>query len=144
MDDLKLIDPFNRHLNYLRVSVTDRCNLNCIYCNPDKLSPKLAHEEVLAYEEILRIVKVGVKLGIKKIRVTGGEPLTKKGIYSFLKHLADIKGIEDVSLTTNGIFLKDNLHKIKDAGIKRINISLDTLDRKKYEKITRVDGFDAV
>ena len=140
----KLVDPFNRNLNYLRVSITDRCNLNCIYCNPNKLSPKLDYKDVLTYEEILRIVKVGVKIGIKKVRITGGEPLTKKNIYTFLNNLTDIDGIEDVSLTTNGIFLKDNIRKIKDAGIKRINISLDTLNREKYCQITGSDKFEDV
>lgn len=140
----ELLDPFNRNLNYLRISVTDRCNLNCVYCNPNKLSPKLTHEDILTYEEILRIVETGVNLGIKKVRVTGGEPLTKKNIYVFLKKLATIQGLEDISLTTNGIFLKPNLAKIKDAGVKRINISLDTLDRQKFQYISGFDKFNVV
>ncbi len=144
MAALKLIDPYNRHLNYLRISITDRCNLKCIYCVPRHLIPRLPHTEILKYEEILRIVRIGVKLGITKIRVTGGEPLVRKGVYEFLHRLSLIEGLTDLSLTTNGVTLKDNLGKIKAAGIRRINISLDTLNRKKYEQITGVDLFDRI
>ncbi|MBU0991780.1 MAG: GTP 3',8-cyclase MoaA [Proteobacteria bacterium] len=144
MTDKKLFDRYNRNLSYLRVSITDRCNLNCIYCKPEKLSPKLPHHEILSYEEILRIAHVGSELGIKKIRITGGEPLTKKGVYNFLGKLTKIDGIDDVSLTTNGVYLKENIRKIQDAGIKRINISLDTLIGKRYEQITGFDGLDTV
>ena len=141
---MKLIDPCNRHLNYLRISITDRCNLKCIYCVPRDRIPRLAHDEILTYEEILRLVRVGVKLGISKIRVTGGEPLVRKGVYDFLSELSRIEGLADLSLTTNAVALKDNLKKIKSAGIKRINISLDTLKREKFEKITGMDLFDQV
>ena len=144
MADLRLIDPCNRHLNYLRISITDRCNLKCIYCVPRDLIPRLAHDEILTYEEILRLVRVGVKLGISKIRVTGGEPLVRKGVYDFLSELSRIEGLADLSLTTNAVALKDNLKKIKSAGIKRINISLDTLKREKFAKITGMDLFDQV
>ncbi|MCJ7773531.1 MAG: GTP 3',8-cyclase MoaA [Desulfobacterales bacterium] len=141
MNDVKIIDRHNRQLSYLRVSITDRCNLECVYCNPDNLNPKLPHDEILRYEEILRIIKVGVRLGISKVRVTGGEPLVRKGVYDFLKKLVNIEGIRDVSLTTNGALLKNNIEKIKSAGIKRINISLDTLKREKYKEITGMDSF---
>lgn len=141
MNGLKIIDKHNRHLSYLRVSITDRCNLKCIYCNPDNLNPKLPHNDILRYEEILRIIKVGVNLGISKVRVTGGEPLVRKGVYDFLKELVNIKGLRDISLTTNAALLKDNIDKIISAGIKRINISLDTLQRKKYKKISGRDSF---
>lgn len=144
MPDLKLIDPYNRYLNYLRISITDRCNLKCIYCVPRDQIPRLSHDEILTYEEILRLVKVGVKLGISKIRVTGGEPLVRKGVYDFLSELRRIDGLADLSLTTNGVALKDNLKKIKSAGIKRINISLDTLKREKFFQITGMDLFDQV
>ena len=144
MPDSKLIDQFNRNLNYLRISITDRCNLKCLYCVPQDLIPKLPHHEVLSYEEILRIVRVSIGLGISKIRVTGGEPLVRKGVYHFLKQLAGIKGLQDISLTTNGVLLKDNIHKIRSAGIKRINISIDTLNRKKFAQITGYDFFDLV
>ena len=144
MPDLKLIDPYNRHLNYLRISITDRCNLKCIYCVPRDQIPRLSHDEILTYEEILRLVKVGVKLGISKIRVTGGEPLVRKGVYDFLAELSRIDGLADLSLTTNGVALKDNLKKIESTGIKRINISLDTLKREKFFQITGMDLFDQV
>jgi cyclic pyranopterin phosphate synthase len=98
----------------------------------------------MTYEEILRLVRIGIRLGISKIRVTGGEPLVRKGVYGFLADLSKLDGLADLSLTTNGVALKANLHKIKAAGIKRINISLDTLDRKKFERITGFDRFDQV
>ena len=144
MADLKLIDPCNRYLNFLRISITDRCNLKCIYCVPRDQIPRLAHDEILTYEEILRLVRVGVQLGISKIRVTGGEPLVRKGVYDFLGELSRIDGLADLSLTTNAVALKDNLKRIKSAGIKRINISLDTLKREKFSKITGMDLFDQV
>jgi cyclic pyranopterin phosphate synthase len=142
--DLKLIDPYNRHLNYLRISITDRCNLKCIYCVPHDLIPRLSHDEILTYEEILRLVRIGIRLGISKIRVTGGEPLVRKGVYGFLTDLSGLDSLADLSLTTNGVSLKANLNKIKSAGIKRINISLDTLNRTKFEHITGFDLFDQV
>jgi cyclic pyranopterin phosphate synthase len=142
--ELKLIDPYNRHLNYLRISITDRCNLKCIYCVPRDLIPRLSHDDILTYEEILRLVRIGIKLGISKIRVTGGEPLVRKGVYGFLADLSGLDGLADLSLTTNGVSLKANLKKIKAAGIKRINISLDTLNRAKFERITGFNLFDQV
>ena len=144
MAELKLIDPYDRHLNYLRISITDRCNLKCIYCVPRDLIPRLSHDDILTYEEILRLVRIGIKLGISKIRVTGGEPLVRKGVYGFLADLSGIDGLADLSLTTNGVSLKANLKKIKAAGIKRINISLDTLNRTKFERITGFNLFDQV
>lgn len=144
MAKIKLIDPCNRYLNYLRISITDRCNLRCIYCVPRELIPRLRHDQILTYEEILRLVRVGVKLGISKIRITGGEPLVRKGVYDFLAELSQVSGLTDLSLTTNAVALKDNLKKIKSAGIKRINISLDTINPKKFAKITGMDLFDQV
>jgi len=141
---MKLIDPCNRHLNYLRISVTDRCNLKCLYCVPRDQIARISHDEILTYEEILRLVKIGVRLGISKLRVTGGEPLVRKGVYGFLRELSSIDGLADLSLTTNGVALRDNLAKIKSAGIRRINISLDTLQRKKFQQITGLDLFDQV
>ena len=140
----ELVDKYNRHLNYLRISITDRCNLRCLYCAPGGLVPKLAHEGILRYEEILRIVRLGVSLGISKVRLTGGEPLMRQGVYEFLKELATIDGLSDISLTTNGVMLHENIEKIEAAGIKRINISLDTLKREKFKYITGYDFFDQV
>ena len=139
-----MIDRYNRNLNYLRISIIDRCNLKCIYCVPHNLVSKLPHKEILSYEEILRIVKVGVGLGISKVRITGGEPLVRKGVFEFLEQLTEIDGLVDISLTTNGVLLKDNIDKIKATGIERINISVDTLNRKKFNQITGYDLFDNV
>lgn len=144
MNTFKLIDNCNRHLNYLRMSITDRCNLQCCYCEPQDLIPKLSHAEILTYEEILRVVRIATRLGISKVRVTGGEPLIRKGVYEFLGELTAIKGLKDVSLTSNGVMLKDNLAKIQAAGISRINISLDTLNPVKYREITGYDEFNRV
>jgi cyclic pyranopterin phosphate synthase len=140
----ELIDKYNRHLNYLRISITDRCNLRCLYCAPGGLVPKLGHDEILRYEEILRIIRIGVSLGITKVRLTGGEPLMRAGVYEFLKELTAVDGLSDISLTTNGVMLHENIEKIEAAGIKRINISLDTLKREKFKYITGYDRFDQV
>ena len=112
MVNKQLIDTCNRHLNYLRVSVTDRCNLNCCYCEPVKAMLKLSHEEILSYEEVLRLIRIGIGLGINKIRITGGEPLIRKGIYEFLGSMAELEGLKDVSLTTNAVLLEENLKHI--------------------------------
>ncbi|MFW6147769.1 MAG: GTP 3',8-cyclase MoaA [Thermodesulfobacteriota bacterium] len=139
-----LVDRFNRRINYLRVSLTDRCNLRCIYCMPPEGEKKLRHKDILRYEEILRAVRIGVKLGINKIRITGGEPLVRKDIGDFIPMLTSIDGLEDISLTTNGVLLKENLGMLKYAGITRINISLDSLKRLNFKYITRFDYFNRV
>ena len=113
-----LVDRFNRKINYLRISLTDRCNLRCQYCMPLEGEKVLRHKEILRYEELLRIVRIAVKLGITKIRLTGGEPLIRRGIREFIPMLMSIKGLDDVSLTTNCVYLKDNLKMLKKAGIK--------------------------
>jgi cyclic pyranopterin phosphate synthase len=140
----RLIDRYNRCLSYIRISITDQCNLRCIYCDPFARTPKLTHDDILRYEEILRLVRIGAGLGLSKVRITGGEPLARKGVYEFLHQLTAVKGLKDVSLTTNGVFLKDNLEKIQSAGIKRINISLDSLKRDKITRITGRDVFENV
>lgn len=139
-----LVDKYNRNLNYLRISITDRCNLRCIYCMPRKLIPKLPHKDILRYEEILRIVKIGARLGISKVRVTGGEPLIRKGVFDFLEQLSKIDGLSDISLTTNGVLLKDSISRIKLSGVNRINISVDTLNKEKFSKITGYNFFDQI
>ncbi|MDP2646430.1 MAG: GTP 3',8-cyclase MoaA [Desulfobacterales bacterium] len=141
---LKLIDPYNRFLNYLRISIIDRCNLKCMYCVPDGKIPKLSHLEILSYEELLRIITVGAQLGISKVRITGGEPLVRKNVFPFLEKITAIKALSDVSLTTNGVLLIDSVDALRSAGIKRINVSLDTLDRAKYKTVTGRDHFDRV
>jgi cyclic pyranopterin phosphate synthase len=140
----ELIDSCNRRLNYLRISVTDRCNLRCAYCLPCDDIPRLAHEQILRYEEILRIVRVGVGLGISKVRVTGGEPLVRKGIYAFLAELSRLPGIRDLSLTTNGVLLAEHIDELWSAGVSRINVSLDTLTPARYRQITGMDAFQRV
>jgi len=134
-----LVDRFDRRISYLRISVTDRCNLRCVYCTPPDGERRLSHREILRYEELLRIVRIAIKLGIKKIRLTGGEPFVRKGVQEFIPRLTSIKGLDDVSLTTNGVYLKENLEMLKAAGIKRINVSIDSLNRVKFQRITRFD-----
>lgn len=139
-----LVDRENRHLNYLRISITDRCNLRCLYCAPEGRIPKLSHNEILSYEEILRLVIIGTRLGIRKVRITGGEPLVRKDVYDLLYRLTGMRELEDVSLTTNGVLLAANARRIFDAGIRRINISLDSLNPQKYAQITGYDKFERV
>ena len=144
MSDQMLVDRYNRHLTYLRLSVTDRCNLRCVYCVPADRIRRLSHEDILRYEEILRIVGIGVSLGITKVRVTGGEPLVRKGVLDFLKALHALPALSEVTLTTNGVLLTEYIEAIQKAGVARINISLDTLQREKFENITGRDAFDQV
>ncbi|MCG8333979.1 MAG: GTP 3',8-cyclase MoaA [Proteobacteria bacterium] len=140
----QLTDNYKRKLKYLRVSVTDRCNLRCNYCNPLTPQTMLTHDDILQYEEILRIIKAGVGFGINKIRVTGGEPLVRKGLCGFIAELNKISELKDVSLTTNGVLLKDYIDELIDAGIKRINISLDSINKENFAKITGRDYFEKV
>ena len=133
----KLIDNFGRKISYLRVSITDRCNYRCIYCQPEKQFEFIPHQEILRFEEIVEIVQEAVNLGVTKVRITGGEPLVREGIVDFIRHLRKINKLEDISLTTNGFFLPEYAEKLKDAGLNRVNISLDSLQEEKYKKITR-------
>jgi GTP 3',8-cyclase len=144
LPEIKLVDQYRRRLDYLRVSVTDRCNMQCIYCMTHEKISKVPCKEILRYEEILRISRIFTRLGVSKIRVTGGEPLVRKGVCEFLTELSKMEGLSDLSITTNGVFLKDKINKIKSAGIKRLNISLDTLDRDKFKKISGIDAFNEV
>ena len=140
----QLIDTCNRRLNYLRISITDRCNLKCRYCQPFGGLAKLKHSEILRYEEIIHLTRIAARLGIEKVRITGGEPLVRKGVYSFLDRLAAIDGLQEISLTTNGVSLRPNLRRLYDIGLRRINVSLDTLDAKKFHTITGRDLFQDV
>jgi len=139
-----LLDPYRRKINYLRISVTDRCNLRCRYCMPEEGISLTPHGEILTYEEILRIVRVFGCEGISKIRLTGGEPLIRKGIVDFISRLSQVETVKDLSLTTNGILLKDLGRDLKEAGLKRINISLDSLRKERFFQITRKDAFERV
>jgi len=138
------VDHYNRKITYLRVSVTDRCNLRCIYCMPVKDLKLLNHDDILRYEEIMRIIQAAVEAGINKVRLTGGEPLVRRNFTRLASSICAVPGIKDVSITTNGVLLAEKARKIYAAGIRRINVSLDTLDRKKYAAITRRDHFDDV
>ncbi|CAH2214906.1 GTP 3',8-cyclase MoaA [Tepidibacter aestuarii] len=132
-----MIDSYNRRINYLRISVTDLCNLRCRYCMPNKGIDKMSHSDVLTLEEIETIAKVFVELGVDKIRITGGEPLVRRGILGLIENIGNLEGVKDFAITTNAIMLKKYAKQLKDAGVNRVNISLDTLDEKKYEYITR-------
>ncbi len=140
----KMIDNYNRKISYLRISVTDRCNLRCAYCMPKEGVSFIGHEDVLRYEEILRIVHIAVRTGISKVRVTGGEPLIRRGIVDFLSSLKKIEGLKDLSITTNGILLEDYAQRILNAGVRRINISLDSLVPERYAEITGGGHLDNV
>ena len=132
-----LIDCFQRPINYLRISITDRCNQRCIYCMPPEgvlLSP---HQDILSYEEIHTVVRVAAELGINKLRLTGGEPLLRSGVSELIRMIAQIESIDDISLTTNGIRLGQYAAELKSAGLRRVNVSLDTLKQAKFEFITR-------
>ncbi|SMC76290.1 GTP 3',8-cyclase MoaA [Sporomusa malonica] len=132
-----MYDGHNRKINYLRVSVTDRCNFRCVYCMPTQGVNMLRHEEILTYEELLRIIRVVSHHGVSKIRLTGGEPLVRRGIIDFIRNIADLKTITDISLTTNGSLLATMATKLKAAGLTRVNISLDTIDPDQFQNITR-------
>lgn len=141
---MSLVDHHNRRIDYLRVSVTDRCNLSCVYCKPRGSVRLLNHTDILRYEEILRIVNVAASLGIAHVRVTGGEPLVRRAILPFLGSIGAIEGITDVSLTTNGILLDGMAEGLRAAGINRLNISLDSLKPRRFAEITGSDGWAAV
>jgi len=132
-----LSDSFQRPINYLRISVTDRCNLRCIYCMPAEGVNLMSHIDILTYEEIYTIVKAGAELGINKVRITGGEPLVRSGLPKLIQMLAQIDAIDDISLTTNGTLLSRYAAELKKSGLRRVNISLDTLKPDKFEFITR-------
>ncbi|HYA86545.1 MAG TPA: GTP 3',8-cyclase MoaA [Nitrospirota bacterium] len=134
----------NRRIDYLRISVTDRCNLSCVYCKPRNETKMLSHFDILTYEEILRLVSIAVPLGISRVRVTGGEPLVRRGIVDFIAALRGIDGLDDISLTTNGVFLAEMAEGLARSGMPRLNISLDSLDPKKFHHITGSDSWAAV
>ena len=139
-----MLDKLNRKIDYLRISVIDRCNLRCVYCMPEEGIESIPHDEILTYDEILRICEIVSELGIRKIKITGGEPLVRKDIVNLIRDIKNIDKIEQVTLTTNGILLHEMLDDLYDAGIDAINISLDTLNRENFKKITRRDGLEKV
>jgi len=139
-----MLDKYKRNISYLRISVTDRCNLRCTYCMPEEGIDLMAHEDMLSFEQIINFVEEAVKTGITKVRLTGGEPLVRKGIVELVERIANVKGLEDLALTTNGILLEKYADDLAKAGLKRVNISLDTLNPEKYREITRIGDIDDV
>jgi cyclic pyranopterin phosphate synthase len=135
-----LSDSYQRPINYLRISVTDRCNLRCVYCMPAEGISLLSHDDILTYEEIYTIARAAAELGIDKLRLTGGEPLVRLGLPKLIEMLAKIKGIDDLSMTTNGVLLGKYAAELKSAGLRRVNVSLDTLKPERFKLITRSDG----
>ncbi len=131
-----LLDRFNRRIDYLRVSVTDRCNYHCVYCMPEAPFMHKNHSDILSYEQIVSFAKAAARMGVKKIRLTGGEPLVRKAIEQLVAKLAVIDGIDEVCMTTNGSLLADMAMKLKRSGLSRVNISIDSLDADRYRRLT--------
>ena len=134
-----MIDKWGREIDYLRISLTDRCNLRCVYCMPEEGVTAMTHMDILTYDEIIRICRIMAEKGLRKIKLTGGEPLVRRNCSSLLAELKKIPGIEKVTLTTNGVLLKDQLKDLVEAGLDAVNISLDTLDRDRFAQICRRD-----
>ena len=135
-------DQFGRKIEYIRVSVTDRCNLRCIYCMPQEGVPAVPHSEILTFDEIERFCRIAAELGISRIKLTGGEPLVRRGLPFLLGKLKHIPGVEQVTLTTNGTLLKEQIRELTANGLDAVNISLDTLDAQRYHQVTRVGSLD--
>jgi cyclic pyranopterin phosphate synthase len=141
---VELRDTFGRLHDNLRISVTDRCNIRCYYCMPEREAEFVPRAEILTFEEIERFVRIAVGLGITKVRLTGGEPLLRKDLPELVRRIAEIPGIRDMALTTNGVLLDELAEPLYKAGLRRINVHLDTLDRERFRRITRRDVFDRV
>lgn len=139
-----MYDRFDRNINYLRISVTDRCNLRCTYCMPEEGIPLLRHADILTFDEITNFTRVAVENGVTKVRLTGGEPLVRKGITALVRMISDIDGITDLSMTTNGVLLKQYAQELRSAGLHRVNISLDTVNPAKFAEITRTGNINDV
>jgi GTP 3',8-cyclase len=144
MENAPLIDSFGRLHDNLRVSVTDRCNVRCFYCMPETGVRFVERREILDFEEIERFVRIAVTLGIRKVRITGGEPLVRRDLPVLVRRLAEVPGVEDIALTTNGVLLPKLAQPLYEAGLRRINVHLDTLDRQRFFEITRRDEIDKV
>jgi cyclic pyranopterin phosphate synthase len=140
----KLSDSYHRPLNYLRVSVTDRCNMRCVYCMPPEGIPLVAHGDILSYEEIVTVTRAAAELGITKVRLTGGEPLVRAGLAGLVAMLSEIEGIDDISMTTNAELLEQHAADLRASGLRRVNVSLDSLRRRRFHSITRVGNLDRV
>jgi len=145
-----VLDPYNREINYLRISVTDKCNLRCTYCMPEEGVTFREHDAFLSFEQIVEVVRAGVRLGLTKIRLTGGEPLVKRGIVDLVRMIIGVDGVQHVAMTTNGVLLKKMAADLKRAGLNSLNVSLDSLDPQRYRELTRggtieqvLEGIDA-
>lgn len=136
-----MIDSFGRNIDYIRISVTDRCNLRCVYCMPEEGVESVMHRNILTFDEIIRICRILASKGLKKVKITGGEPLVRRGVANLIKQIKDVPGIESVTITTNGVLLAEQYYNLVGAGIDAITVSLDTVDRKRFEQITRRDEF---
>ena len=143
IDVAPLVDSFGRVHKNLRISVTDRCNIRCFYCMPETVE-FLPHKDVLSFEEIARVVRVVAAAGVDRVRITGGEPLVRSQLHKLVTMIRDVDGIKDIAITTNAILLEDHAERLKDAGLDRLNISLDTIDPKLFEKIARRKGLEKV
>lgn len=139
-----MLDQYKRQITYLRISVTDRCNLRCIYCMPKDGIKHISHDDVISYEKIYEFVKIAAKMGITKVRLTGGEPLVRRGIVNLVEMLSSIPQITDLSMTTNGVLLQEFALPLKNAGLQRINISLDTTNKERFKILTRGGNVDQV
>ena len=139
-----MTDNYGRVIDYIRISVTDRCNLRCVYCMPEEGVESITHNEILKFDEILRICRLLASKGLKKVKITGGEPLVRRGVANLIKQIKDIDGIESVTITTNGVLLTEQYHNLVGAGVDSITVSLDTVDREKYAKLTRRDELERV
>jgi cyclic pyranopterin phosphate synthase len=137
-------DKYERIIDYMRISIIDRCNLRCIYCMPSEGIKPIEHKDILGYEEIIRIVRIAAGLGVRKIRLTGGEPLIRKDLSYLVSSINSIEGIEDISLTTNGLLLKKYAKSLASAGLRRVNVSLDSLRPERYREITRGGDINSV
>jgi cyclic pyranopterin phosphate synthase len=139
-----LADQFNRPITYLRISVTDKCNLRCVYCMPERGLPWLPKSEILTYEEIAALVRGAAAAGVRSVRISGGEPLIRKNLPRLVAEIAAIPGIEDIALSTNGLLLEEQIDELIEAGLRRVNVSLDTLNPERFERIARRPGLDRV
>ncbi len=139
-----MLDRYNREITYLRISVTDRCNLRCVYCMPEDGIELLEHADILSYDEITAFTRVAAARGVRKVKFTGGEPLVRRGVSRLVSMIASIEGITDISMTTNGILLPEYAGELKEAGLQRVNISLDTVNPSRYRELTRIGELEDV
>ncbi|OJJ20892.1 cyclic pyranopterin phosphate synthase MoaA [marine bacterium AO1-C] len=140
----QIIDNHGRPVNYVRLAVTDRCNLRCFYCMPEEGIKYLPKKHLLSYEEMERLIRLLAKMGINKIRITGGEPFLRRDLIDFMQTISEIEGIQELNITTNGVLTEQYISRMIDMGVKAVNLSLDTLDKERFKKITRRDEFDKV